>query len=574
MDHELNNKEWWRNSVAYIIYPPGFKDSNGDGLGDLKGIKEKLGYLRELGIDLIWICPIFASPMCDNGYDVSDYYAINEKFGTMEELDELIAVAHEKGIKVLLDFPMNHTSSKHAWFKEALADPNSKYRDYYYFRKGKVVDGKMCPPNNWKGFFATSVWERVGESDDYYLHLFNKGMPDVNWFNPALRQEFYAIAQYYLNKGVDGFRLDAVSHLSKDLSFTDNVGEKDINGLVFDSSRFSNREEIYGFLEEFRKEGCKGHNALLIGEAGGCISPQEAMRLVGPHGKGPLTMVFNFDTVWNNGNYGSIGKKDEEIKTDVLQLKHNFMRWYEVFHGNADMPLYWCNHDHPRVVSQYGNVLYREKSAKMLLLTLLFLYGTPFLFQGEEIGMSNFRFFKPEDFFYDDATISEVKEYRQRGFSDEEIAKFLSRASHINARGAIPWDGKKKNAGFSSADHLQVPFSEDAYLGVDVQSQMEDAYSILNFAQFAIEKRHNPILNDIVNKGQLEWVDPSNPDVFAYMHIGTKKMMVVSSFRDYDVDFPFYYTVSDLILHNYGEVMLEDHVLHLRPFETYLFLVK
>lgn len=574
MDQEVNSKDWWRNSVAYIIYPPGFKDGNGDGMGDLMGIKEKLPYLRELGINLVWICPVFASPMCDNGYDVSDYYSINPKFGTMDDLDEVIRVAHDNGIKVLLDFPMNHTSSKHRWFQEALSDPNSKYRDYYYFRKGKVVDGKMCPPTNWKGFFATSVWENVPGTDDYYLHLFNKGMPDVNWFNPELRQEYFAIAQYYLNKGVDGFRLDAVSHLSKDLSFTDSVGEKDVNGLVLDTTRFSNRPEIYSFLEEFRKEGCKGHNALLIGEAGGCISPEEVLKMVGLHGKGALNMAFNFDTVWNNGNFGSIGKKDEEIKTDVLLLKHNFKRWYDACHGKADMPIYWCNHDHPRVVSQYGSVLYREKSAKMLLMTILFLYGTPFLFQGEEIGMSNFRFKKPEDYFYDDATVSEVKEYRQRGFSDDTIVTFLNRASRINARGAVAWDGKKKNGGFSSADHLQVPFSDDAYHGVDVQSQMEDPYSILNFAQFAIEKRRHPLIGDIVLNGKLEWIDPSNPDVFAYMHVGGKKLMVVSNFRSYDVDFPFYYTVTDLILHNYGEVLLDEHILHLRPFETYLFMVK
>lgn len=569
---DMNGNAWWRNSIGYIIYPETFADSNGDGVGDLGGIVSKLDYLQDLGVNLLWICPVFQSPMDDNGYDVSDYFAINPRFGTMRDFDNLLAETHKRGIRLIIDFALNHTSDQHAWFQKALQDPSSPERKYYYFQKGRILDGKILPPNNWKGFFATSAWEQVPGTTDFYLHIFSKHMPDVNWSNPVLREEYYKIANYYLDKGVDGFRLDAVAHLAKDLSFSDSPLKPDASGYVLDTSKFSNRPELFDYLQEFKDHCLKGRNVLTVGEVGGSISPEEALKMC-DRSYGSINLVFNFDTVWNNGNYDSIGKKDDDIKTDVLLLKRNFMHWYNANHEKADMPLYWCNHDHPRVLSQYGSVKYREESAKMLITTLLFLYGTPFVYYGDEIGMSNVSFTKPEQFFSDKATESEVSEWRKEGYSDEQIVTFLNRGSRLNARTAMQWNSAK-NAGFSSADHLVIPANPNYMMGVNVQKEMEDPYSILNFFQFAIGKRRDAVINDIVNSGQLDLIDPNHPDVFAYLHSGSQKLMVISNFRPYNVFFTFYYEIADVMLHNYGDVKIVDHIFELRPFETYLLRIR
>jgi oligo-1,6-glucosidase len=569
----MDNSEiaWWRNSIGYIIYPESFKDSNNDGIGDIKGIISKLDYLKDLGVNLLWICPLFKSPMDDNGYDVSDYYEINPQFGTMQDFESLIAEAHKRGIRLLVDFVLNHTSDEHPWFQTAIKDPNSKERGYYFFQPGKVVDGKEVPPTNWKGFFSTSAWEKLPDSDLYYLHIFSKKMPDVNWANPELRERYYEIARFYLDKGVDGFRLDAVAHLAKDLSFTDSKEKPDQNGLVYDTSKFSNRPELFDYLHMLKDNVFSKYNCLTVGEAGGCISPEEALKMADRQ-NGSINLVFNFDTVWNNGNYGSIDKSDQDIRTDVISLKDNFMRWYNVCHDKADMPVYWCNHDHPRVVSQYGSIAFRNESAKMLLNTLLFLYGTPFLYNGEEIGMSNVNYAEPEDFFSDVGTKNDVLSLRARGYDDGQILGYLNRTSRVNARTPMQWD-RSDNAGFSA--HPGVNKVNDNYLsGVNVADEMSDPWSILNFYQYAIALRKDPIINEQVLEGKLELVDHNHPDVFAYIHDGKKKLMVISNFRPYQVYFTFYYEIADVLLHNYDQVMLDDHVFTLRPFETFLLRIR
>ena len=567
-----NNKNWWRDSIGYIIYPESFKDSNGDGIGDIQGIISKLDYLHDLGVNLLWICPLFDSPMDDNGYDVSDYYRINPRFGTNEDFKTLLEEAHRRDIRILIDFVLNHTSDEHPWFQMALRNENSKERGYYFFRKGKRDEnGELLPPNNWKGFFATSAWKQVEGSDDFYLHIFSEKMPDVNWGNPELRERYYEIARFYLDMGVDGFRLDALAHLAKDLSFSDSDKEADASGLVLDTDKFSNRPELFAYLAEFKEKVFSHYDCLTVGEVGGEISPQNSL-LFSDREKGSINMVFNFDTVWDNGAYGSIDKTDEEIRTNLIELKQNFKKWYDVCHEHADMPLYWCNHDHPRVLSQYGDVRFRNESAKMLLTTLLFMYGTPFIYNGDEIGMSNVRWEKPEDFYGDVGNKNSVKYWRRQGYSEEEIVRFLNRSSRINARTPFQWENAPY-AGFSNVEPFER-VNDNYKEGVNALDEMNDPWSIINFSQYAIYKRRLPEIKEIIDKGSWDILDIRHPDVFAYMHeYNGQRLIVVSNFRPYNVFFSFYYRIHDVILHNYDNVLLDDHVFTLRPFECFLLKV-
>lgn len=566
----MEKKAWWRDSVGYIIYPESFLDSNGDGVGDLKGIIGKLDYLRDLGVNLLWICPIFASPMDDGGYDVSDYYSVNPRYGSNEDLTALIEGAHARGIKIVLDLTINHTSKEHPWFKKALEDPSSEERGYYFIRKGKRVNGQLLPPNNWASFFATSAWERIPGTDEFYLHLFSSSMPDVDWSNPKLRERYYEIARFYLEKGVDGFRLDALAHIAKAPGLPDSPLPPDSTGYVPDISMYSNREEMHAYLAEFNERVFSHYDCLTIGEAGGCISPDEALRLVNRK-NGPISMAFNFDCVWQNGAFGSIDKPDGEIVTDLVSLKRNFMRWYEVCHAHADMPLYWCDHDHPRVLSQYGSEKYRDESAKCLLTTLLFLYGTPFIFQGDEIGMSNADFPTIEDYFADPGEKNEVADLRKQGKSEQAILSYLRRTSRLNARTPFQWD-RGPNAGFTTGTPI-LKVNSNYLQGVNALDEMNDPWSIINFFQYAILKRRDPAINESVNNGKLELIDPNHPDVFAYFHDGVEKLMVVSNFRDYEVKFSFYWRIKDVLLHNYDSVLLQNHEFTLRPFESFLLRV-
>ena len=568
-----SDNRWWLNSIGYIIYPESFKDSNDDGIGDLKGIESKLDYLHDLGINLIWLCPIFASPMVDNGYDVSDYYSINPRFGSMADFDSLLKKAHSLGIKIILDLAINHTSSSHPWFKKALEDQSSKERGYYYFLEGKKKNGKLLPPNNWASFFGGSAWEKAPNSENqYYLHIFDKTMPDLNWGNKELREEIYKISKFWLDKGVDGFRLDACAHLAKDPSFADST-KIDEGSVILDESSFSNREELFAYLSDYKENVLSKYSCLAIGEVGGCISPSESLKLTN-YENGSLNMVFNFDTVWNNNAYDSIDLRDEEIKPNVLLLKHNFMRWFNECHNKADMPLYWCNHDHPRVVSQYGDIRYRDESSKMLLTTLLFLYGTPFIYNGEEIGMSNVDYSSFEDFCTSDSSVKDdIASYKDKGYSDEQILHYLKRTARSNARSPMQWN-KEEYAGFSNVKPLSKV--NDNYLAnVNVQDEMENPWSILNFYQWAIAKRKDPMINDAVINGSLTLIDPNHPDVFAYMHEWRgNKYMVISSFRPYETKFTFYYDIADVIVHNYDGVLIDNHVFTLRPYESFFLKIR
>ncbi|NLC96900.1 MAG: alpha-glucosidase [Erysipelotrichaceae bacterium] len=547
---------WWKDVVGYQIYPSTFNDYNKDGHGDIKGITKKLQYLKDLGIGLIWIGPIYKSPKVDNGYDISDFYSIDESYGNLDDVKIMLKKAKELNIKVIFDLVLNHTSSKHEWFIDACNNIDSIYKDYYIFKD--PVDNK--PPNNWKGFFQESVWTYVEKINKYYLHIFSKEMPDLNWDNKNLRKEMYKVARFWLDLGVDGFRLDAIAHLSKDKTFKDSKLYKD--DLVYDTSKFSNRKEIFKYLKEFKKEVLDHYDCVTIGEVGGCATTDEALKY-SSYEDGYFNMVFNFDTCWENGAYGSIDKNDDEIKTNVLNMKKLFEKWYENINGKAWMPIYWLNHDHPRVVSQYGNIEYRNKSAKMLGLTLLFMYGTPFIYQGEEIGMSNVNH-DSLDKFTDVNAKNIIKEFEDN-YNDYEILRFLNRTSRDNARTLMQWSSKQVNYG-------KIYLNEN-YKVVNVEDNLIDEDSILNYYKKIISLRNNEFHNEAVY-GKFKLVYRNNKDVFAYKKTSDKTIVVISNFRDYIVTFKDYVSDNKIILHNYNDVMISNNKLVLRPFESYLILIK
>jgi len=559
-------RPWWQEAIGYQIYPRSFFDSNQDGIGDINGIRLKLPHLHQLGINLLWICPFFASPMDDYGYDVKDYLQVDPSFGSLEDFQALLAEAHTLGIRIIIDLVLNHTSDEHRWFIEARKNRYSKYHAYYLWKNPKVTEeGKVLPPTNWRGYFSDSAWHYDDTVKQYYLKIFSKKMPDLNWENPSMRHDLYEIARFWLDLGVDGFRLDALAHLAKDQSFTDSISPLDADGLVLDPTKFSSLPKVFDYLKEFKDEVLSQYpEAFTIGEVGGGVQPEAALQYVHP-AEGSLNMVFNFDTCWENGAFGSDTKADHELKTNVIQLKQNFMKWYEVVSPVASLPIYWLNHDHPRVVSQYGSIRFRKESATMLATTLLFLYGTPFIYNGEEIGMSNVDYEKLNQ-FKDISAIQYAKQASER-LDESTILRFLRRTSRVNARTPFQWSDEAY-AGFSNVE----PFLSvnGNYVEVNLQAQKKDPKSIFNFYRKAIALRKKPSILKSVLEGPLSLVEPLHPDVFSYLHRGRPSLLVISNFRAYEVSFKIDRIINAVLLHNYPTIEKRGLNFILRPFETYL----
>jgi glycosidase len=559
---------WWQQAVGYQIYPRSFYDTNHDGIGDLKGIRQKLNYLHDLGINLIWICPFFKSPMDDYGYDVQDYLQVDPSYGTLEDFKVLLADAHRLGIRIIIDLVLNHTSDEHRWFMEARKNRYSKYHQYYIWKDPRITpEGQRLPPTNWRGYFGDSAWHYDDTVKQFYLKIFSKKMPDLNWENPALRKDMFAVAKFWLDLGVDGFRLDAIAHLGKDLTFTNSTMPVDQDGMVLDSNKFSSLPRVFDYLNEFKQQVLKQYpEALTIGEVGGNVRPEDSLQYVHPQ-YGSLNLVFNFDTCWENGAYGSEAKADHEIKTNVLNLKQNFMKWYDLVSPYAALPIYWLNHDHPRVVSQYGSIRYRKESAKMLATTLLFMYGTPFIYNGEEIGMSNVDYQKLTQ-FKDVSALQFAKQASER-LDEQTILRFLRRTSRVNARTPFQWNDEPF-AGFSTKEpHLKV---NGNYQEVNLAQQLNDPQSIFHYYKKAIALRKQPEILQAVLTGPLSLMDPLNPDVFAYRHDGDTKLCVISNFRNYEVSFRLDVVIKSVLLHNYKGIEKKGLNLFLRPFETYLIM--
>ena len=423
-------QKWWQKEIIYQIYPKSFRDSNGDGIGDLPGIVQKLPYLKDLGVTMLWLCPIYQSPMDDNGYDVSDYQALAPEFGTMEDLELLIQEAGKLGIRILLDLVINHTSDEHAWFQQALADPQSPYHDYYIFKSGKQ------PPNNWRSVFGGSVWEKVPGRDEYYFHAFGKKQPDLNWENPALRQELYHMVNWWLDKGIAGFRVDAINFIKKDQTWASREPDGP-DGLVDCTKTSRNQPGMGAFLEELGRETFQKHDCVTVAEAAG-VDYEDLEAFIGEHGY--FSMIFDFH--YSDLDVGPSGKWFDKAPWTLPELGHL------ILHSQTSLQKWgWAanfmeNHDQPRATTKFlGAAQENQDAVKTLGALHFFLRGTPFIYQGQELGMVNFQR-SSIDQFNDLSSIDQYQRAIEEGLSQEEALKAVNRRSRDNARTPFPWTGE------------------------------------------------------------------------------------------------------------------------------------
>lgn len=534
-------------TVGYQIYPRSYKDTNGDGVGDLPGIIEKLDYIARLGVNLIWICPIYKSPMDDNGYDVSDFYNVDPLFGTLDDARELIRESHARGIRVILDLVMNQTSDEHPWFVESRSSKDNQKRDWYIWRDGKTDrKGNLLPPNNWASFFEGSCWNYDAQTDQYYMKIFSNKMPDLNWENPELRKAMADMAKWWLDLGVDGFRVDAIAHLAKDTSYKDSTMPVEPGHYAPDWRKFSNRDRLFDYLAEFHDEVLTHYDCVTVGEVGGGANVEEAERYAGYKTKG-FNMVFNFDHCWKNGAFGDEGRTVGKLTTDVIDLKKTFERWILGSEGKVWMPQYWLNHDHPRVVSQYGDTQqYHRESAQMLGAVLLTLPGTPFIYNGEEIGMTNVDYESVDDF--NDVWVRNYVPSARKRISEERILTHLRRASRDNARTPMQWDDSE-HAGFTTGKpHLKVVGN---YKWINVKQQESDDHSVLSMYRRLIRLRLHSDLKEVLIYGKFALVQKEHPDIFAYRRFDEiDEVLVIANFREHTVNFTYETNKYQLVLSN------------------------
>lgn len=520
------NKAWWKEAVVYQIYPRSFMDSNGDGIGDINGITEKLEYLQELGIDVIWLSPVYQSPNDDNGYDISDYQAIMTEFGTMEDFDRMLSRAHELGIKIMMDLVVNHTSDEHAWFVESKKSVDNPYRDFYIWRKGKE-DGSE--PNNWGSCFSGSAWKYDPQTDMYFLHLFSKKQPDLNWDNPDVREHVFDMMNWWCEKGIDGFRMDVISLISKPEGLPDGVpGE---NGYA--DSGCANGPHVHEYLKEMNKKVLSHYNLITVGEASG-VTLEEAKKYASADGS-ELNMVFQFEHVGSGPEGNNRFGKWDSHKMSLPVWKKILSKWQTGLEGKAWNSLFLANHDQPRSVSWFGNdsAEYREISAKMLATCLHMMQGTPYVYQGEELGMCNAYFDKLED-YRDIESLNAYKELTETcGVSHEEMMGYLKRISRDNARTPMQWDDSA-NAGFTTGTPWIKVNSN--YKTVNAKQQTTDPDSVFSYYKELIRLRHE---KDIIVYGEYELLEPQNEELFIYTRTwNNEQLMVLCNFTDKDVVIP------------------------------------
>ena len=538
-------RQWWKEAVVYQVYPRSFNDANGDGIGDLKGITEKLPYLAKLGINVIWLSPVFDSPNVDNGYDISDYFAIMSDFGTMEDFDEMLETAHKHGIKILMDLVANHTSDEHPWFKESRSSKDNPYRDYYIWKdpKGFDEDGNPIPPNNWASEFGGPAWEWDEATGQFYLHIFFKEQPDLNWENEKVREDLYSMVRWWLDKGVDGFRLDAINIISKPKGYPDDPStdyEKHTSSIPF---VITNGTMVHPWMKELTRETFSRYDVMTVGETS-ATSPEDAKLWAGYH-TGELNMIFHFDHMGvDNDPNGKLGGKWSYAPYKLTELKRILNEWQTTLEGNAWGSLYWNNHDQPRVVSRFGNDSdeFRTLSAKQLATTLHFMQGTPYIYQGEEIGMTNVKFDSIEDYrdgdsirFYEDMHVDHKR------LSHEEAMQAIYIKGRDNARTPVQWDASA-NGGFSPEGVTPWIAVNPNYPAINAEAVLADEDSIFYHYQQLVALRRGK-LKDLMVYASFAPVDsvqvPHDEDeaVYAYTRTGgadgspaNESLLVVSNF--------------------------------------------
>lgn len=540
----MKNKEWWKDAVVYQIYPRSFQDSNQDGIGDINGIIQRLDYIKYLGADVIWLCPIYASPNADNGYDISDYRSIHPDFGTMEDFDRLLSQAHQKGIRIIMDLVVNHTSDEHAWFQLSRSSRDNPFRDYYIWRDVK--------PNNWCSWFSGPAWEYDSQTDSHYLHIFARKQPDLNWANPRVRSEVYDMMCWWLNKGVDGFRMDVISLISKPEVFpqTDNP---DLSPYCV------NGPHVHEYLKEMHTRVLSHYDIMTVGECPN-VTVADALQYSGKD-TGELNMVFQFDhTTLTDGKYG----KWTDGKTSLPKLKQVFDRWQRGLKDRAWNCLFWGNHDQPRAVSKFGCDLpeFRDVSAKMLCLCLYLMQGTPYLYQGEELGMTNAGFFDLSQ-YRDIESINAYHDFVDSStLNQRTMLNYLSHVSRDNARTPMQWDSGPY-AGFSS--HTPWINLGRNWRAVNAARQLDDPNSVFSFYKHVLEYRKG---NPLIQNGSFELLWPDHEQIFGYARkLKEETLLILCNFSAKSVTLPDtpYDPSSKIELSNYSDASCRTT---LRPYEA------
>lgn len=550
------NRTWWKEAVIYQIYPRSFMDSNGDGIGDLQGIISRLDYLKLLGIDVIWLSPVYKSPNDDNGYDISDYQDIMDEFGTMEDFDRLLAAAHERGIRIVMDLVVNHTSDEHKWFVESRKSTDNEYRDYYIWREGK---DSQTPPNNWGSCFGGSAWQYDERTSMYYLHLFSKKQPDLNWDNPKVRQEVFDMMTWWCDKGIDGFRMDVISMISK----TKEMPDGKVNGLYGDFGPYCiHGPNVHQYLQEMNKKVLSKYDIMTVGETSG-VTTESAKQYAGEDTH-ELNMVFQFEHVDLGGKYG----KWSDQKVPLTTLKNVLSRWQTELYGKAWNSLFWDNHDQPRAVSRFGDDRpeYREISAKMLATCLHMLQGTPYIYQGEELGMTNYPFQSPAD-FCDIESINAYREWCTEGsLSHDEFWPCITARSRDNARTPVQWDDTE-HAGFTTGTPWIMV--NPNYKEINAKAQTADPDSVFHYYRKLIALRKE---NPVIVYGKYELLLEDSEELFVFTRtLNAEKLLIVCSFSDQETTFtiPDEFTAASCLISNTANTYDQKEIA-LKPYEAFV----
>lgn len=556
---------WWKGKVVYQIYPRSFKDSNGDGIGDIKGIIQKLPYLADLGINIIWLSPVYDSPDDDNGYDIRDYYSISEKFGTMEDLEILFEYAKQFDIKIMMDIVVNHTSDEHYWFKESKKSKQNPYRDYYIW---KNPNEENEPPNNWGSSFGGSAWEYDETTKQYYLHIFGKKQPDLNWENEKLRNEIYEMMNFWVDKGVSGFRLDVINMISKQQDFPDGLLRE--NGWGRGSPYYYNGPRIHEFLQEMNKEVFDGNDLIVVGEMPR-LSLEDAIKYT-DSARNEIDMVFHFEhTRLGEGEQG----KWTPQEWNLTELKEILSEWQYTLNDVGWNSLYWSNHDQPRAISRFGNdsKKYREISGKMLAICLHFHKGTPYIYQGEEIGMINPYFKKISD--YRDTEV--INNYKQlisnRLLNHEDMMKGIKERSRDTARTPMQWNSQDY-AGFTDGIPW-IPIS-DNYLIINAEKAKNDEDSIFYLYKELIQLRKEL---PIIVEGKYDIIYPEDEDVYAFLRkLDTEELIIICNFTDKELSKDlenFKINKENILINNYDSIVInQNNKIALAPYQSVVFYNK